>query len=201
VTTGLCDPWQLDCWDAATQRRRICRFTPTPFSLAGAQAIIITQAVIKPVYIIHQESDLPKKGLSTTNKVVIGVVVPVVIILAIVIGGVIVLRRAKARKGRNRNQYSYSVYRCQMKFKRVTVIITRSRKQLGGSGIWCRLRGRIKEEQVRRASLSTRASDCEAARLCAEVCVRTHFYSCAGAYVDLMTACMSFSEQPSDRFD
>jgi hypothetical protein len=98
VTTGLCDPWQPDCWDTATQRRRVCRFTPTPFSLAGAQAIITTQAVIKPVYIIHQESDLPKKGLSTTNKVVIGVVVPVVIILAIVIGGVIILRRAKERE-------------------------------------------------------------------------------------------------------
>jgi uncharacterized protein YneF (UPF0154 family) len=50
------------------------------------------------VYLIHQQSDLPKKGLSTADKVAIGVVVPIAILIAVIFGGMYFMR--KLRKDR-----------------------------------------------------------------------------------------------------
>ena len=55
------------------------------------------QQVLSPVYMIHQQSDIPKKGLPTTDKIVIGVIVPVVVLFAVFVGGFWFMRRVKKR--------------------------------------------------------------------------------------------------------
>lgn len=73
-------------------------FTPVPFTLRPPQPAITAQASVLPVYMIHQQSDIPSKGLSTKAKIAIGVVVPVVVLLAIGLGGLLFMRKAR-RKG------------------------------------------------------------------------------------------------------
>lgn len=62
----------------------------------GQQQNVIVQRTAYPVYMIHQQSDVP--GLSTSSKIAIGVVVPVVVLLSIILGVCFFMRRSKRRK-------------------------------------------------------------------------------------------------------
>lgn len=74
-----------------------CSYTPSPFSWDPSQQAVTVQQGLQPVYMIHQQSDISKKGLPTTDKIVIGVILPVVVLFAVFVGGFCFIRRSKKR--------------------------------------------------------------------------------------------------------
>ena len=111
TSTSLCNG---ECADFKTETLSnnstsySCLYKPSPFSWNPQQSAITVQEWISPIYIIHQESDIPKKGLSTTAKIAIGVVVPVVVLFAIVVGGLFFMRKLRKRKRSKSNAMSSS---------------------------------------------------------------------------------------------
>lgn len=80
-----------------------CSYTPVPFSWDPQQPAITIQEWTLPIYMIHQRSDIPRTGLSTTAKIAIGVVVPVVVLLAIILEGLYFMRKLKKGKRSKRS--------------------------------------------------------------------------------------------------
>lgn len=56
------------------------------------------QLWINPIYLIHEQSDLPRKDLSTADKIALGVVVPVAVLLAVVFGGMFLMRKLRKKR-------------------------------------------------------------------------------------------------------
>lgn len=80
-----------------------CSFTPQPFSWDPSREAVTVQQTANLVYMIHQPNDIqintiPDKGLSITDKIIIGVVIPVVVFCAVFVGVYCFTKKSKARK-------------------------------------------------------------------------------------------------------
>lgn len=68
---------------------------------------------MNPVYFIYEQSDLPGKDLSRADKIAIGVIVPVAVLLAVVFGGMFLMRKLRKKRTLATNARSLNEFELQ----------------------------------------------------------------------------------------